>query len=118
MYHQKEGVKKVQNFFTAPSFPVRSFSGWALAGGGFIKFTVTDDGAGFTQERLEQLKNELEHASDDVEKLSSVYGVYNVNRKLKLYYGDKTDGLVIQSEHKKGSSISFTIPCIFEEQDV
>ena len=84
----------------------------------FIKFTVTDDGAGFTQERLKQVKDELENASEDVEKLSSVYGVYNVNRKLKLYYGDKTEGLVIQSEHKKGSSISFTIPCIFEEQDV
>ncbi len=84
----------------------------------FIKFSVIDDGAGFTPERLEQVKNELEHASDDTEKLSSVYGVYNVHRKLKLYYGDKTDGLVIQSEHKKGSTISFIIPCLFEEQNV
>ena len=83
-----------------------------------IKFTVTDDGAGFTKERLEQVKNELENASQDVEKLSSVYGLYNVNKKLKLYYQDKTEGLVIQSEVGKGSSISFTIPCIFEEQNV
>ena len=84
----------------------------------FITFTVTDDGAGFTEERLGQVKNELKDASANAEKLSSVYGLYNVNKKLKLYYGDKTDGLVIQSEHKKGSTISFTIPCTFEEQDV
>ncbi|MBO4532321.1 MAG: sensor histidine kinase [Treponema sp.] len=84
----------------------------------FIKFTVADDGAGFTEERLGQVKNELKDASANAEKLSSVYGLYNVNKKLKLYYGDKTNGLVIQSEFKKGSSISFTIPCIFEEQDV
>ena len=84
----------------------------------FIQFKVTDDGAGFTEERLDQVKNELKDASANAEKLSSVYGLYNVNKKLKLYYGDKTDGLVIQSEHKKGSTISFTIPCTFEEQDV
>ena len=84
----------------------------------FITFSVTDDGAGFTPERLEEVKNELRNASGDVEKLSSVYGVYNVNKKLKLYYQDKTDGLVIQSEYKKGSTISFTIPCSFEEKDV
>ena len=84
----------------------------------FIRFTVQDDGAGFTQERLGQVKNELSNASIDTEKLSSIYGLYNVNKKLRLYYGDKTEGLVIQSELKKGSSISFTIPCIFEEKDV
>ncbi len=84
----------------------------------FIRFTVKDDGAGFSQERLNQVQNELENAWQDAEKLSSVYGVYNVNKKLRLYYGDKTDGLVIQSEAGKGSNISFTIPCIFEEENV
>ena len=83
-----------------------------------IRFCVSDDGAGFSEERLAQVNNELENASQDVEKLSSVYGLYNVNKKLKLYYQDKTDGLMIQSEQGKGSNISFTIPCVFEEQDV
>ena len=83
-----------------------------------IIFTVTDDGAGFTQERLAQVNDELENATLDAEKLSSVYGLYNVNKKLKLYYGKETEGLVIQSEHNKGSNISFVIPCITGEQDV
>ena len=83
-----------------------------------IIFTVTDDGAGFTPERLAQVNDELENATLDAEKLSSVYGLYNVNKKLKLYYGKETEGLVIQSEHNKGSNISFVIPCITGEQDV
>ena len=83
-----------------------------------IMFTVTDDGAGFTQERLAQVNNELENATLDAEKLTSVYGLYNVNKKLKLYYGKETEGLVIQSEHNKGSCISFVIPCMAGEQNV
>ena len=56
----------------------------------------------------------MESGSEDAEKLSSVYGLYNVHKKLKLYYGEKTHGLQIESEQGKGSSISFITPCIFE----
>ncbi|MDD5929572.1 MAG: sensor histidine kinase [Spirochaetales bacterium] len=75
-----------------------------------IQFTVEDNGAGFTEERLGQVRNELRTGSQDSEKLSSVYGLYNVNKKLKLYYGDHTEGLIIESESGKGSKISFRIP--------
>ena len=83
-----------------------------------IIFCVKDDGAGFTQKRLQEVNDELENATQDAEKLSSVYGLYNVNKKLKLYYGKQTEGLVIESEHKKGSNISFVIPCNIGEQNV
>ena len=76
----------------------------------FVSFTIEDNGAGFTEERLGQVRNELRTGAQDSEKLSSVYGLYNVNKKLKLYYGDQTDGLIIESEAGKGSKISFTIP--------
>jgi len=81
-----------------------------------IRFSVIDDGAGFTKERLEEVKQELKYGDQDTEKLSSVYGVFNVHKKLRLYYGDKTDGLEIESEHNQGSKISFIIPCIFENE--
>ena len=81
-----------------------------------IKFTVEDNGAGFTEERLGQVRNELRTGSEDTEKLSSVYGLYNVNKKLRLYYGDRTDGLIIESESGKGSHISFSIPLVAESK--
>lgn len=83
-----------------------------------IRFTVTDDGAGFTEERLTEVKKELESGSENAEKLSSVYGLYNVHKKLKLYYGEETRGLEIESKHGSGSTISFVIPCTDGEQNV
>ncbi len=79
-----------------------------------ICFTVEDNGAGFTEERLGQVRNELRTGAEDSEKLSSVYGLYNVNKKLKLYYGEKTDGIIIESIAGKGSKISFTIPIFID----
>lgn len=84
----------------------------------FITFEVSDDGAGFTEERLLEVINELNNSNSNAENLTSVYGLYNVNKKLKLYYGEKTTGLVINSEYKKGSTISFEIPCLTGDENV
>lgn len=73
-----------------------------------IRFAVEDNGAGFTPERLEEVRSELASGDLDSEKLSSVYGLYNVNKKLKLYYGNQTSGLIIESEQGKGSLVTFT----------
>ncbi|MBQ4378099.1 MAG: sensor histidine kinase [Treponema sp.] len=77
-----------------------------------IRFSVKDNGAGFTPERLAEVRLELSLTIS--EKLNSVYGLYNVNKKLKLYYGEETEGLVIESEPGKGSEISFVVPGGFE----
>ncbi len=81
----------------------------------FIRFEVKDDGAGFTPERLEEVMKEMNFGEKNAENLTSVYGIYNVNKKLKLYYGDNTNGLVIQSNKGKGSIISFDIPTMTED---
>lgn len=75
-----------------------------------ILFSVEDNGMGFTPERLEEVKAELER-NDDAEKLMSVYGLYNVNKRLKLYYDD-TVKLNIETEYKKGTTVSFEIPLV------
>ncbi len=77
-----------------------------------ILITVEDDGAGFDKERLKQVQEEMKLGYENSEKLSSVYGLFNVHKKLKLYYGNKTEGLKIESEKNKGSKISFIIPYI------
>lgn len=87
----------------------------------FMIFTVQDDGAGFSQERLEQVRHELSLNSCETEKLSSVYGLYNVNQRLVLYYNDGaeplSDGIQIESTGGFGAKISFTVPCIVQEAD-
>lgn len=75
---------------------------------GGIYFSVKDDGIGFTQERLAEVLNELKQ-KNDTEDLTVVYGLYNVNKRLELYY-DKQVSLNIESEYGKGTDISFTVP--------
>lgn len=80
-----------------------------------IKICVIDDGAGFTQERLEEVRKELD--TKDGKNLASVYGLYNVNKRLILYYNDKACGLNISSEKMKGTNVSFTIPCLVDAKE-
>ncbi len=69
---------------------------------------VEDNGMGFTPERLQQVLEELSKTEDN-ETLSATYGLYNVNKRLTLYY-DTSVTLSIESEFRKGSKVSFTIP--------
>jgi two-component system sensor histidine kinase YesM len=80
-----------------------------------IKICVIDDGAGFTEERLAEVRKELE--KKDGKNLASVYGLYNVNKRLILYYNDKKCGLNISSEKMKGTNVSFTIPCLVDAKE-
>ncbi len=73
-----------------------------------IEFSVADNGIGFTPERLQQVLDELNRKTD-IENLKSVYGLYNVNKRLTLYY-DESVSLNIQSEYGKGTRVSFIVP--------
>jgi len=73
-----------------------------------IIFSVEDNGIGFTPDRLTEVLNELNKKSD-AENLKAVYGLYNVNKRLNLYY-DKSVSLSIKSEYGKGTLVSFTVP--------
>lgn len=75
-----------------------------------IRFSVSDDGAGFTEERMEQVIAELKKNMRSAETLTSVYGLYNVNNRLILYFNNETDGLHIESEKNKGTEVWFEVP--------
>ena len=68
-----------------------------------IRFTVADTGIGMTPETLEAMKYEINFGTGE-----KGYGLFNVNRRLKLYYGLQ-DGIEIVSEYKKGTQVSFSI---------
>ena len=70
---------------------------------GKIRFSVADTGIGMTPEALMELKYEINHGNGE-----KGYGLFNVNRRLKLYSNLK-EGIEIKSEHKKGTEVSFAI---------
>lgn len=73
---------------------------------GQLHVCVSDNGAGMTKERLGELRQMMSgHHGGDL----SGFGLFNVDQRIKLYYG-QAQGLDIQSEEGQGSSISFHVP--------
>lgn len=71
-----------------------------------ILISVEDDGIGMTQDQLEHLRDE----NPDVEKEGHTgIGIRNVDRRLRLHYGDRY-GLMIESIHGKGTIVRLRIP--------
>lgn len=70
-----------------------------------IEFIIKDNAAGITEERLIEVKEQL--ASAAIEKV----GIYNVNTRIQLNYGNKY-GLSIDSETGKWTKVIILIPSI------
>jgi two-component system sensor histidine kinase YesM len=85
-----------------------------------VQLEVEDNGIGFTPEKLAQLRAELEDDSGDI-KLESGFGIGNVNKRIRLYYG-KPYGLSVQSEYATGTRVILVIPAkietAYQEQDL
>ncbi len=77
-----------------------------------ILLEVEDNGIGFTPEKLAQLRAELEDDSGDI-KLESGFGIGNVNKRIRLYYG-KPYGLTVRSEYNTGTCVTLLIPAKIE----
>jgi two-component system sensor histidine kinase YesM len=73
-----------------------------------VLLEVEDDGIGFTPEKLAQLQAELDDNSGDI-KMESGFGIGNVNRRIRLYYG-KQYGLSVKSEYNTGTCVTLVIP--------
>ncbi len=81
---------------------------------GGVRFCVEDNGIGFNEDRMREVLAEL--SSNDGEDLKAVYGLYNVNKRLRLYY-DGMVSLEIQSRSGEGASVSFVVPRRFEAKE-
>jgi two-component system sensor histidine kinase YesM len=80
--------------------------------GGFLCFTVEDNGIGMTAEKLGSVKEQLARAPElrsEAEAETRVYGLYNVAKRLELYY-NRTDLLDIQSVYKEGTTVKLLVP--------
>jgi len=81
------------------------------ATGAILTIDVTDDGMGMTCGQLEQIRGNL---SREEENPDGRIGLVNVNRRIKLYYGELY-GLTVSGSVETGTSIRMTIPLIREE---
>ena len=77
-----------------------------------ILLEVEDDGIGFTPEKLHQLRAELNEDQGDI-KLESGFGLGNVNKRIRLYYGEPY-GLSVQSDYMSGTCVTLVIPAKIE----
>jgi two-component system sensor histidine kinase YesM len=79
--------------------------------GGFLHFSVSDNGIGMTEEQLASVREQLRGtpASAGIETENRIYGLYNVARRLELYY-NRSDLLIIQSRYREGTQVFLTVP--------
>jgi two-component system, sensor histidine kinase YesM len=82
--------------------------------GNEILLQVEDNGIGFTPEKLARLRAELADDSGEI-RLESGFGIGNVNRRIRLYYG-KQYGVSIASEYNAGTCVSIVIPAVKVEE--
>ncbi|MBP1754419.1 MAG: histidine kinase [Firmicutes bacterium] len=78
-----------------------------------IYFRVIDNGIGMDDEELKALREEVEMPGS---KQSTGFGLANVNKRIKLNYGDKY-GLDIQSKKGEGTEIIIKIPARLVEKE-
>jgi two-component system, sensor histidine kinase YesM len=75
-----------------------------------LRLEVIDDGVGFIPYKLGKIQAALEEEETrDLSFEEGGFGLNNVNRRIKLYYG-KQYGLSIQSRYQEGTQVTVTIP--------
>lgn len=72
---------------------------------GWLKICVKDDGVGMTKEKLAKIEENLMQEEAPVGGI----GLYNLNKRLILTYGEKS-ALAIESRAGEGTRVSFQIP--------
>ena len=70
---------------------------------------VQDDGVGCTPYKLGQIQERLDDDSDVVSQEEQGFGLANVNKRIKLYYGSEY-GLSMESQYQEGTRVTMTIP--------
>lgn len=78
-----------------------------------ICFHVIDNGVGMNEQELKALREEIEMLGS---KQSSGFGLANVNKRIKLNYGNNY-GLDIQSKERQGTDITIKIPARLMDND-
>ena len=76
--------------------------------GEYVQITVKDDGIGMTDERLKEIRENLKR---DKPEDNTIYGLYNINERIKLSFGDEY-GIGIDSTEGVGTIVNIRLPKI------
>jgi two-component system sensor histidine kinase YesM len=74
-----------------------------------VLLEVQDDGVGCTPYRLARIQERLDDESYEISQEDGGFGLANVNKRIKLYYGNQY-GLSIDSQYQEGTRVAVTIP--------
>ncbi len=75
--------------------------------GNWLVLSVQDNGAGMTPERLNQVRQGLDAGRGE----GAGYGLYNVNKRIQLYY-NQARGVEIESREQEGTIVSLRVPIL------
>ncbi|MBQ9121943.1 MAG: sensor histidine kinase [Lachnospiraceae bacterium] len=75
----------------------------------YLQISIVDNGCGMDAEALAELRQKIKEQKIDT---SSSIGLSNINRRIKLCYGE-TYGMKIDSELGKGTIITLTLPKLY-----
>ncbi len=74
-----------------------------------ILLEVHDDGVGFTPYKLARIQADMDSDSDAITLKDGGFGLENVNKRIKLFYG-KQYGLTVDSQYQEGTRVTLAIP--------
>lgn len=72
---------------------------------GQLYIEISDDGAGMSEKRLYQVREELMSSKTDIDHI----GIRNVHQRIQLIYGAEY-GLTIESMYDRGTTVRFNLP--------
>ncbi|MDR1390631.1 MAG: sensor histidine kinase [Treponema sp.] len=73
--------------------------------GAHIVFTVKDNGIGMSEETIASIRRQM----NDPEASNAIYGLYNVSKRLELYY-NKEARIELESVYGQGTTVILSIP--------
>ncbi len=74
--------------------------------GPFFRIEVEDDGIGMSEERLTQVREGIRKKEPAG---TEIYGLYNVNERLRLNFGE-TAGISVESRDREGTRVTVRLP--------
>lgn len=83
--------------------------------GKFLSFLIRDTGVGMEAEAVTKLNERMQENKISYEECENGFGLYNVNRRIKLYCGEES-GITVESQIEEGTKVHIRMLAIRREE--